>query len=204
MGQKNRTLAEPLLGRLCPRFVRAAPLANAVELNSVSGDRELRLSADTTLKRSVDRNLEIINSSASVTDKVIVRPYVGFEPIVGASEVDLLDKSLLHQDRQIPIHGSHAQTRELVFQSTIDPVGRRVATRALQQLEYPLALSAPFVLAVSFYCRAPAPIIGIIPILAGLGPAVNTPESGFGRAQAENRRLARLPASIRFHTMAER
>ena len=66
-------------------------------------------------------------------------------------------RALLDEDVQVAVDGAHAEAAKLSLQAIVEPIGRRVTTRAVQQLQDSLALAAPFVVAVLLDLRAPTP-----------------------------------------------
>ena len=104
----------------------------------------------------VNRQFQVDDRTASLTDEVVVGPDVGIEAIEGAAEIDFLDQSLIYQDVEVAVDCTHAQVRELPFQPFVYPVCRRMTPRAPQKLEDPLPLPASLVLAAS--CDDPTPV----------------------------------------------
>ena len=60
------------------------------------------------------RDIKVSDGTATLTDEMVVGLHVCIEMIKGASERDPADESLLDEDADIPIHGSHAEVWELL------------------------------------------------------------------------------------------
>jgi hypothetical protein len=125
------------------------------ELDPMTASGERRRSVYLLVQRLVNRQLQIDDRAAALTDKVVVRPDIGVEAIEGAPEINLLDQSLLDQDVEIAIDRTHTQAGKLRFHLIVDPLGGGMPSRVLQQLENPIPLSASLVVECLFDRRPP-------------------------------------------------
>ena len=71
---------------------------------------------------------------------------IGIESIEGTPKVYLPGQALLYKDIQVPVHRSHAEIRELPFQPFIQPGCCGMNSRALQECEDAIPLTAVFIL----------------------------------------------------------
>ena len=128
-----------------------AALAQSVELDSVSPRPVSRALEHALVQLFVHRQGQVYDGTAILADKVIMGIRSGFEPIEGASEVNLADQPLFLEDSQVSVHRSHAQGGEVFLQPVIDPIRRRMGTRFAKQLQDTVPLPAPFVATLFVY-----------------------------------------------------
>jgi hypothetical protein len=116
----------------------------------------------------VDGQHEVRYGSAPFTDEVIVGTGVGIEAIKGTSKIDLFDESLLYQDIQIAIDGSHTEVGKLPLHLLIDPVRRGMTAGGSEELQNPFPLPAALVRPSLYTITSPKVIIGIIPNISAI------------------------------------
>ena len=132
-----------------------AAIADTVKLNAMVMNGKGGGLIDPVVQRIIDRQLQIGDRTATLADEVVVGFGVGIETIEGTAEIDLLCQPLFDQDTEVSIYGAHAQIGKLPLQPFVNPIGRGVPPRTLQQFENSLPLSASLVLASVFDESAP-------------------------------------------------
>jgi hypothetical protein len=90
------------------------------------------------------RDGKILHGATAFTDEVIMLIDRGVVPTNPLAKIQLADLTLFFEDVQVAVDGPERDSRQLLADAFIDPLGRRVRRRSSKDLVDLLSLSASF------------------------------------------------------------